>query len=208
MKTAFAVTILWRAGKNYNVVLALLLNNFHYVETGFSMRKGFWSWCWTFTVAAFDYFLLGALWPKIREFITGHLWFRLRYGFRKTEIVFRVPTGKEFEQMLALPTAKFQQAIQMSLLKATNRQFMLGNTGLNTSIGPWELCYAASMDAYRLADDGVFDPKNWELSVWQKDECHQWMVWETWRHQDPSLCAMALEIMKARLLLLTFEDPC
>ena len=209
MNTAFAVLMLWRASKNYNVVLALVLNDFHYVGTGVSrsMRKGFWSWCWTLMVAAFDYRLLGTLWPKIREFITGHLYFRLRYGFRETEIVFRAPAGKEFDEMLALPTMKFQQAFQMSLLEATNREFILQNTGFNTRRPPWELCYAASMDAYRLADDGLFDLKNWELSVWQKDGYHQWIVWETWRHQDPSLCMMAIEIMKACLLPLSYEDP-
>jgi len=160
-------------------------------------------------VAAFDYRLLGFLWSRIRHFITsGHLWFRIRYGFRETEVVFRVPTGKEFDEMLALPTVEFQKAFQMSLLQATDRQFILENTGFNTSLPPWELCYAASMDAYRLAGDGVFDLKNWELSVWQKDGYHQWTVLETWRHQDPFLCAMAMEIMKVCLLPSTFEDPC
>ena len=209
MNTAFAVLMLWRASKNYNVVLALVLNDFHYVGTGVSrtMGRGFWSWCWTFMVAAFDYRLVGTLWPKIREFITGHLYFRLRYGFRETEIVFRAPMGKEFDEMLALPMTKFQKAFQMSLLEATNRQFILENTGFNTRRPPWELCYAASMDAYRLADDGLFDLKNWELTVWQKDVYNRWTAWETWRHQDPFLCTMALEIMKACLLPLTFEDP-
>ena len=201
---AFAVIMLWRASKNYDVVLALVLNDFHYVETGVSrtMKKGFWSWCWMFMVTTFDYCLLGFLWPKIREFVTGHLWFRLRYGFQKTEIVIRALTGKELEKMLASSPMKFQQASQ-----ATNRDSMLENTGFNTSRPPWELCYAASMDAYRLADDGVFDSKNWELSVWHKDGDDQWTVSEIWRHQDPLLCAMAIEIMKACLFPLTFEDP-
>lgn len=201
MNAAFAVLVLWRASKNYNVVLALVLNDFHYVEAGVlrTTRKGFWSWCWTFMVAAFDYRLLGTLWPKIREFVTGHLYFRIRCGFRKTEIVFRAPTGKEFDEMLTLPMIKFQKAFQMSLLDATNRQFILENTGFNTRCAPWELCYAASMAAYRLADDGLFDMKNWELTVWQKDVYNRWTAWETWRHQDPFLSAMALEILKEKL---------
>ena len=57
-----------------------------------------------------------------------------------------------------------------------------------------------------LADEGVFDLKNWELSVWQKDRYHQWTVREIWRHQDPFLCAKAIEIMKACLLPLIVED--
>ena len=158
-------------------------------------------------VAAFDYHLLGTLWVQVRNFVTGHLWFRIRYGFRETEVVFRAPTGKEFDEMMALPPMKFQQVFQMSLQEAANPEFILGNTGFNTRLPPWELCYAASMDAYRLADDGLFDLKNWELSMWSKDGYHSWTVLETWRHQDPFLCAMAIEIMKACLLPLTFEDP-
>ena len=186
---ALVAIMLWRASKNYNIVLALVLNDFHYVETGVSrtMRKGFWSWCWTFMVAAFDYLLLDTLWPKIRKFITGHLYFRLHYGFRKTEVVFRAPTGKEFEKMEALPEEKFQQALETSLLQATSRQFILGRTGFTTYYPPWELCYAASMNAYRLADDGLFDSKNWELIIWQKDVYNRWTVWETWIHQDSFL---------------------
>jgi hypothetical protein len=158
-------------------------------------------------VAALDYRLLRKLPAVVHEFISGLLWFRLRYGFRETEVVFRAPTGKEFEKMLALPPVKFQQALQTSVLQATNRQFILGRTGFSTRHPPWELCYAASMDAYRLADDGLFDWKNWELSVWLKDRYHQWTVREVWRHQDPFLCAKAIEIMKACLLLLAFEHP-
>jgi hypothetical protein len=175
MNIAYAVITLWRASKDCNVVLALVLNDFHYVEAGLSrmMKRGFWSWCWMFIVATFDYYLLGTLWAQVREFITGHLWFRLRYGFRETEVVFRAPMGKKFKEMVALPTMKFQEAFQMSLLEATNRQLILDHTGFCTRHPPWELCYAASMDAYRLADDGVFNSNNWELSVWQKDGHHQ-----------------------------------
>ncbi|KIK02474.1 hypothetical protein K443DRAFT_6111 [Laccaria amethystina LaAM-08-1] len=166
---AFVAIILWRASKNYNVVLALVLNGFHYVETGVSrtVKRGFWSWCWMLMVAALDYRLLRKLPAVVHEFISGLLWFRLRYGFRETEVVFRAPTGKEFENAGASPgevSAGFAN-VCTSGHKPTRHP-------------PWELCYAASMDAYRLADDGLFDWKNWELSVWLKDRYHQWTVRE------------------------------
>ena len=88
-------------------------------------------------------------------------------------VVFHAPTGKEFERMLALPTVKFQQALEMSVLQATNGHFVWGRSGFSTSHPHWELCYAASIDAHCLADDGVFNWKNWELSVWQKDRYHR-----------------------------------
>ena len=205
---AIVAVMLWRANRNYNVVLALVLNGFHYVKTGVlrTAKKGFWSWCWMFMVAALDYRLLRTLPTVVYNFIIGLLWFRLCCGFQVTEVVFRAPTGKEFKKMLALPTVKFQQALQMSVLQATNRQFLLGRTGFSTGHPPWELCYAASIDAHRLADEGVFDWKNWELSLWLKDR-HQWTVREIWRHQDPFLCAKAIEIMKACLLPSTFGNP-
>ena len=159
-------------------------------------------------VAAFDYRLLRTLPALVHKFITDHLWFRLRYGFQKTQVVFHAPTGKDFERMLALPTVKFQQALQMSVLQATNGwQFVWGRTGFSTGHPHWELCYATSIDAHRLVDDGVFNWKNWESSVWQKDRYHRWTVREMWRHQDPFLCAKAIEIMKACLHPLIFEDP-
>ena len=158
-------------------------------------------------VTTFDYCLLGFLWPRIREFTTGHLWFRLCYGFQKTEIIIHAPTAKELEKLLFLPPVNIKQA-QATNCDATNCDFILENIGLNTRRQPWELCYAApSMDAHRLADDGSFDLKNWELSVWQKDGYHQWKVWEIWRHQNPVVCAMAVELMKACLFPPTFEDP-
>ena len=155
-------------------------------------------------VAAFDCHLFRILPAVVYKFIIDHLFC---HGFQVTEVVFRAPTGKEFKKMLALPTVKFQQALQVSVLQVTNRQFLLGRTGFSTGHPPWELCYAAPIDAHRLADEGVFDwTQNRELSLWLKDR-HQWAVREIWRHQDPFLCAKAIEIMKECLPPSTFEDP-
>jgi hypothetical protein len=198
MYTAVSAFMIWRASKNYHVVLALVLDDFYYVETASSKRiqNGFWSWCWMFMVASIDYYLLSVLWPLIREFITGHLWLRLRYGFRETEVIFRTSTGREYDSMMALPPHQFEQAWQTSLLQATSPQFLTTNTGFNTHSPPWNLCYTASTDAYRLANSYQFDLKNWELSVWEKDRHQQWTVLEVWKHQDPTLCVKALTLIK------------
>jgi hypothetical protein len=154
MYTAVSAFMIWRASKNYHVVLALVLNDFYYVETASSKRiqNGFWSWCWMFMVASIDYYLLSILWPPVRECITGHLWLHLRYGFRETEVIFRTPTGREYDSMMALPPHQFQEAWQTSLLQATSPQFLTADTGFNTRSPPWNLCYTASTDAYRLAN--------------------------------------------------------
>ena len=120
----------------------------------------------------------------------------LRYGFHDTEVIFRTPTGMEYDSMMALPPHQFQQAWQTSLLQATSRQFLTENTGFNTRSPPWNLCFTASADAYRLANSCQFDLKNWELSVWEKDRHQQWTVLEVWKHQDPTLCAKALSLIK------------
>ena len=65
-------------------------------------------------VAAFDCHLLRILPAVVYKFIIDHLFC---YGFQVTEVVFRAPMGKEFKKMLALPTVKFQQALQMSVLR-------------------------------------------------------------------------------------------
>ena len=208
MYTTIAAYMYWRATRNYDVVLALLLNDFYYVETAASrkLKNGFWSWCWRFMVASFDYYMLSVLWPLLCTFVTSHLWLRLCYGFRQTEVVFRAPTGREYDNMIALPPAQFQEVWQASLLHATNCQFLLGNTGFNTRSPPWNLCYTASTDAYHLANSGQFDLNNWELSVFQKNEYQQWTVWEAWRHQDPTLSTKALDIIKVCLFSLNLID--
>jgi hypothetical protein len=130
------------------------VKDFYYVETAFSKRiqNGFWSWYSMFMVASIDYYLLSILWPLVRECITGHLWLHLRYGFRETEVIFRTPTGREYDSMMALPPHQFQEAWQTSLLQATSPQFLTADTGFNTRSPPWNLCYTASTDAYRLAN--------------------------------------------------------
>jgi len=199
---AFTFFFFGRAGKNFYVVFALMLNNFYYVESvaSIKLKSGFWSWCWRLIVASFDYYMLSTLWPLLRTFVTSHLWLRLRYGFRQTEVVFRVPTGRAYDNMMALPPAQFNEALQASLTHATSRQFLVGKTGFNTRSPPWNLCYTASTDAYHLANSGQFDLNNWELSVWQKNEYQQWTVWEAWKHQDPTVSAKALILIKEKLL--------
>ena len=204
MYTVVAAFMFWRASKNYDIVLALVLNDFYHVETAVSgrLKNGFWSWFWRFIVASFDYYMLSIFWPLLRTFVTTHLWLRLRHGFRQTEVVFRAPTGREYDNMIALPPAQFQEVLQASMLHATRRSFLLANTGFNTYSPPWNLCYTASADAYRLANSGQFDLNNWELGVWQKNEYQQWTVWEAWKRQDPTLGAKALVIIKVCLFSL------
>ena len=57
---ALVAVVLWQASMIYNFVLALVLNGFLHVETEVTrtVKKGFWSWCWMFMVAGFDYRLL------------------------------------------------------------------------------------------------------------------------------------------------------
>lgn len=112
-------------------------------------------------VAIFDYYLIKALGYLVYDFITGHLWLCLRYGFHETEVVLHISSNA---------------AWQLSLLRATSHRFLVGNTGYNTRCPPWELCYTASADAYHLANEGVFDIKNWELNVWHRNRHSQWTV--------------------------------
>lgn len=113
--TAVSAFMIWRASKNYHVVLALVLNDIYYVETASSKTgSGHGAGCSWLHQSTF------ILWPPVREFLTGHLWLRLRYGLRETEVIFRTPLGREYDSVMALPPHLFQQALQMSLLQATS----------------------------------------------------------------------------------------
>lgn len=156
-----AVTI-WRVRNNYRVIVAVVLNDPYYIEPrGLLRQNGFWSWCWTFAAPIFDYYLIKVFGYAVYVFITTHLWLRLRYGFHETEVVLRIPSNA---------------AWRSSLLRATNHGFLNWNTGEATHCPPWELCYTASADAYHLANEGVFDLKNWESSVWHRNRHSQWTV--------------------------------
>jgi hypothetical protein len=90
----FAAVTIWRARNNYRVIVAVVLNDFNYIEPrGLLRQNGFWSWCWMFAAAIFDYHLIKTFGSALYDFITGHLWLRLRYGFRETEVVFRTPSN-------------------------------------------------------------------------------------------------------------------
>jgi hypothetical protein len=174
----FAAVTIWRARNNYRVIVAVVLNDFNYIEPrGLLRQNGFWSWCWMFAAAIFDYHLIKTFGSALYDFITGHLWLRLRYGFRETEVVFRTPSNA---------------AWQSSLLRATSHRFLVEDPGCTSHCPPWKLCYTASADAYHLANEGVFDLKNWELSVWHRNRHSQWTVLKV---QTPS---RGLDILQVR----------
>jgi hypothetical protein len=79
-------------------------------------------WIWKFVVTGIDYHLIRyILWPLITKFATTHLYLRLRHGFRQTEVVFRAPTGRRYDQIMSLPPDQCKHAWDQALIQATNK---------------------------------------------------------------------------------------
>ncbi|KAF8874166.1 hypothetical protein BD779DRAFT_1476618 [Infundibulicybe gibba] len=127
----------------------------------------------TFQVPFWSHVILGGLlaWRTIREFITGHLWLRLRWGFRETEIVFRKPTGWRRALLNGLPPEEFErQSTDTILYRAIDPKLVSLNTGYLTRSDYWVLEYGAVGDAYSLVATGEVDIKTWDMNVWTRKE--------------------------------------
>ncbi|KAK0206106.1 hypothetical protein DFS33DRAFT_1381222 [Desarmillaria ectypa] len=133
------------------------------------------SWFW-FCILI-DYCVYQFMFPVVMKFVLGHLWLRIRWGFRLVEIIFRKPTGFSRASLNNLPPDKFQLAYTQSMFQAINPNFLQTNVGYNTRIGFWSVEYEAPMSAYQLVEDGVVDLEYWDVSVYQKDSTG-WKVWE------------------------------
>jgi len=145
-----------------------------------------------------DYFLFVEGWPIIRNFTIKHLWLRLRWGFRETEIVFRRPTR--------LPSRspnleERQSALKDSVYRAISTKLLDENPGYTTAVEIWALDYKAISAAYELAASHVLDDTTWNLSVWQKIE-GQWTVWEVWRINDKDAMQSIWAALRKKLVAL------
>ncbi|KAF8871189.1 hypothetical protein BD779DRAFT_1680579 [Infundibulicybe gibba] len=154
------------------------------------------SWTWTIINGIIDLCLYNLVWPGVRAFITGHLWLRLRWGFKETEIVFRKPTGWRRALLDRLSPEEFQRQYNDVLYRAIDPKLMLENTGYLTRIDYWALEYNAVGDAYALMAAGELDIETWDLSVWTR-EGGEWHVWEVWRLHDKKSMEVVVGIVMA-----------
>lgn len=196
----FTVIIIWRILSGSYRYLPIL-GEMSQIPV-FRSRPQETSYLWAILNFGIDYFLFKKLCPIVYKYITGHLWLRLRWGFRPTEIVFRKPTG--WRRILH---NNIQSAEQRSLdwtntlYRAIDPNLINGNPGYNTRSDFWVLEYEATCDAYALLKSGEVDEKIWELSVWQL-EAGQWHVWEVWRVHDKSQFTKGLDLFKVRCAFL------
>ncbi|PBL02084.1 hypothetical protein ARMGADRAFT_238931 [Armillaria gallica] len=135
------------------------------------------SWFWFCINILIDCCVYQFMFPVVKKFALGHLWLRIRWGFRPVEIVFRKPTGFSRASLNNLPPDEFQLAYTQSLFQAIDPNFLQTNVGYNTRIGFWSVEYEAPMSAYQLVEDGVVDLEYWDVSIYQRDDTG-WKVWE------------------------------
>ncbi|KAG7445946.1 uncharacterized protein BT62DRAFT_143987 [Guyanagaster necrorhizus] len=124
------------------------------------------SWFWFCINILIDIFVYQFMFPVVKKFVLGHLWLRIRWGFRPIEIVFRKPTGLRRGSLNKLPPDEFQLAYTQSIFQAIDPNFLKTNVGYNTRIGFWSVEYEAPMSAYSLVEDGIVDLEYWDVSIY------------------------------------------
>ncbi|KAF8889948.1 hypothetical protein BD779DRAFT_311086 [Infundibulicybe gibba] len=192
----------WRAirgSSQYSTLFFVLYGDF-FVKQNTSM-----SWTWTVINLAIDLLLYKLVWPGVREFITGHLWLRLRWGFRETEIVFRKPTGWRRALLNGLPPEEFERQSTDILYRAIDPKLVSLNTGYLTRSDYWVLEYGAVGDAYSLVATGEVDIKTWDMNVWTR-KGGEWYVWEVWRLHNTETMDMVIATMSEKLKSMGKED--
>jgi hypothetical protein len=196
MNITFVGFLAWRlfAGTPYTM-LALTLSLL-YREV--LPTKNIPSWHWCALQSSMDYFLLLDGWPVAYKFITGHLWLRLRWGFRQTEIIFRKPKSS-WGYPAGISPEERQRQFQDSVCRAIDPKLINENTGYLTSVDIWLLNYDLIAEAYALAEQGFIDESTWNLSVWQKVK-GEWSVWEVWRVHDKDQMAQVMTVFQVGTL--------
>ena len=121
------------------------------------------------------------VWPFVNKWIQGELWYRLRFGFRETEVVFREPRG--WLRLKHLPEELKYKACWENFHSAMSPSEVYGTTGSGSSLrGFWPLNYTAALDAHRRAK-GDLRMRTWDFSVWMSDG-DDWFVWRMWKAFD------------------------
>ncbi|KAL0949008.1 hypothetical protein HGRIS_009107 [Hohenbuehelia grisea] len=160
---------------------------------------------WKVINVGVDIFLWKSIAPLLMRFATGHLWLRLRWGFRPTEIVFRQPSGWRAMMMQASAGSRSveenRKALTESVMKAIDPGFLASNVGYNTRKDIWVLEYVATCAAYSLLAKGEVEEQLFEVSVWERQE-DGWTVWEAWRLFDPDLGQAVAKIFQEKVIAL------
>ncbi|KAF8889947.1 hypothetical protein BD779DRAFT_1519784 [Infundibulicybe gibba] len=156
------------------------------------------SWTWIIINGIIDLCLYKFVWPGVRTFITSHLWLRLRWGFRETEVVFRKPSDLQRTLLSGLAPEEFKRQYADILYQAIDPKLVFENAGFLTKNNYWTLEYNAIGDAYSLMAAGELDIKTWDL---------KWHVQEFWRlHDDNQLTEVAGVIFMEKLRSVGGED--
>jgi hypothetical protein len=121
--------------------------------------------------------------PFTYFFIRNYLIIRLRQGFRPVEIVVRKPTGPSRYRLIDDPTIPpqiKQTRFTDSIYRATNSNFLMSNTGINTRIEFWELDFIAAEKLQDAVRSGLAEESAFKTSLFVKTEAG-WQVWPVWK---------------------------
>jgi hypothetical protein len=139
-------------------------------------------WYWTPFHLTIDFFTWTFVWPRVKAFLLHDFWFRIRFGFQRSEIIFREPKG--WPTFQHLPGYQKYYVCWTKLWEAINPQLVYERTALLSSVsGFWPLNYGATVDAYYHANNRMISEKNWDFSIWIRDG-NDWFVWCIWRAFD------------------------
>ncbi|KLO06476.1 hypothetical protein SCHPADRAFT_946067 [Schizopora paradoxa] len=134
-----------------------------------------------------DLYIVKVMAHAVRKFARNSFWYRLRCGFRPTEIVIRRPHPTYIQKLNALSVAEGSTLLHYELHRAMDVNTLNNRPGdaLQTP-EVWLVDYHACVEAYylsRLVGPGAIEEDAWRMSVWTKDPnpTGGWKVIENWK---------------------------
>jgi len=152
-----------------------------------------------------DLYVLHRTGTAVVIFARGHLWYRLVYGFRPTEIVIRRPHADQLPQFANMTITEGGNKFRDLVFRAVDINLLRNNPGSLTELGFWDIDYRACEEAYGLArmqGPGSIEEAAWRVSVWTRHGAQPpacWMVLEEWKTHDPDVQEQRLGFLKKKL---------
>jgi len=150
----------------------------------------------------FFVFLTG---PPVLNFARNPLWYRIRYGFRPTEIVIRRPLPSQLYQFAYMSITEGRNKFRDQVLRGMDNILLQTTPGDFTQLNFWQIDYRTCAEAYgltQLQGPGQIEEAAWRMSVWTRHGAQPpacWMFHEEWKVHDPARRDRRLALLKESL---------
>ncbi|KLO18514.1 hypothetical protein SCHPADRAFT_993551 [Schizopora paradoxa] len=192
--SVFLAVFIWRLTRVYRNYYFATLSD---LSSALSLSGVIW--------LCIDLYILYLTGPPPFNFVRNSLWYRLRYGFRQTEIVIRRPVHNQLPQFNNMSIAEGRDKFRDQVLRGMDNILLQTKPGDLTSLGFWQVDYSACAEAYDLTSlvgPGCIEEAAWRMAIFTRHGAQPpacWMVHEEWKVHDPARRDRRLALLKENL---------